>query len=132
MADDTPSKEVLETWRTMAGQRTILLVEDEVLIRTSTAQYFRSSGFQVLEAMDVKDATLLLNMERGIDVVFTDVKLPGNESGLDLARSVQTNYPRVRVLVTSGVIHESEARGVDAPLLESPTFCSKLSVASMN
>jgi CheY-like chemotaxis protein len=64
---------------------TILLVEDELLVSNTVAEYLLRSGFEVLAAIDV-EAALGLLQSRQIDVVFSDVRLPGGRSSFDLAR----------------------------------------------
>lgn len=81
---------------------TILVVEDELLIRWAIADYLRESGFHVAEAGDVPEAKLVLAAEGAIAVIFTDVQMPGAEDGFDLAIWVRANYGAVHVIVTSG------------------------------
>lgn len=81
----------------------ILVVEDDVLVRAAAAQYLRGCGFAVLEAVNVEEALDVLQADRLIRVVFSDVKLPGPRNGLDLMGLVQSEFPDVKVLLTSGV-----------------------------
>jgi CheY-like chemotaxis protein len=80
---------------------TILVVEDEALIRLVAVQVLEEEGNTVYEAASVLEAVGLLASHPEIDVVFTDVNMPGL-TGLDLARLVARNYPRTGILVTSG------------------------------
>lgn len=86
-----------------AARQSILVVEDEAIVRLSTADYLRECGYDVYEAESGEDALLLLK-ERGrdISVVFTDVALTGALSGLDIAEWVRKHLPGVTVLLTSG------------------------------
>jgi len=88
---------------------TILVVEDEVLVSNTVAEYLLHSGFEVLTAIDV-EAALGLLQSRQIDVVFSDVRLPGGRSGFDLAQIVSVRWPGVRVLLASGY-YEPESQG---------------------
>ncbi len=99
----------------------ILIVEDDVLIRAAAAQYLRGAGFEILEAISVDQALELLRAGP-IQVVFTDVKLPGAQSGLDLMRIVQSEFPRTKVLLTSGVVKSSEVTLEGITLLRKPYF----------
>lgn len=81
---------------------TILLVEDEFLIRTSVAEELRIAGFTVVEASNADDALSVLQAGTSIEVVFTDVKMPGSIDGAAFARRVRVEYPSVKVFVTSG------------------------------
>jgi len=88
---------------------TILVVEDEVLVSNTVAEYLLHSGFEVLTAIDV-EAALGLLQSRQIDVVFSDVRLPGGRSGFDLAQIVSVRWPAVRKLLASGY-YEPESQG---------------------
>jgi CheY-like chemotaxis protein len=83
--------------------RTVLVVEDEVLIRLAVAVYLRGCGWRVLEAGDAAEAvTILKAADVKIDVVFSDVQMPGPMDGFGLAQWVRTHRPDVRVQLTSG------------------------------
>ncbi|MBB3237369.1 response regulator [Phyllobacterium endophyticum] len=79
----------------------VLLVEDEVLIRMDVADSLRAAGWDVVEAGTVGDALTALKTE-SFDLVLTDVHLPGDLTGLDLARIVTQTSPEVKVVVMSG------------------------------
>ena len=81
---------------------TILFVEDEALVRMDLAQYLRECGYQVHEAANASEAMEGLQSKFAIDLVFTDINLPGEMSGLDLAAWTLANRPGVKVLVTTG------------------------------
>jgi DNA-binding NtrC family response regulator len=99
----------------------ILIVEDDVMIRAAAAQYLRGAGFEVLEAVNVDQALELLQAQP-VQLVFTDVKLPGSQSGLDLMRIVQGAFPKARVLLTSGVVKADEVTLDGVTLLRKPYF----------
>src|SRR5262245_39164239 len=82
---------------------TILLVEDDVLVRLTTADYLRSKGFNVVEAGTVIEAATVLSAGTPIHLVFSDVDLPGATGGLSLAVWVHAHYPAIPVILTSGV-----------------------------
>jgi DNA-binding NtrC family response regulator len=113
-----------ETGAGMSAERSagrILIVEDDVLIRAAAAQYLRGAGFEVLEAVSVEQAIELLQAGR-VQVVFTDVKLPGPQSGLDLMHIVQRDFPSTKVLLTSGVVKVTEGMLEGVTLLRKPYF----------
>ena len=85
----------------MSGE-TVLVVEDEILIRFDIVDALSEAGFTVLEAGNVAEAVALLGAYPDIRAVFTDVDMPGNEDGLDLAQKVHKQWPPMAVLVTSG------------------------------
>ncbi len=80
----------------------VLVVEDEALIRMSSADAIRDLGFEVLEAADAAHAVSLLESVPGITVVFTDIQMPGSMDGLLLAAVVRDRWPPIALLVTSG------------------------------
>jgi CheY-like chemotaxis protein len=80
----------------------ILVVDDEELIRSMTAEYLRECEFYVFEAADGREAIeILQSAATPIDLVFSDVQMPKLD-GFELARWVCENRPEVQVLLTSG------------------------------
>lgn len=82
-------------------QPTVLIVEDEFLIRMMLADTLLDEGYDVVEAAHVLEAVAVLG-QRKIDAVITDVDMPGGLSGLDLARMISTSHMNVPVIVASG------------------------------
>lgn len=82
----------------------ILLVEDDLLIRLTTTDFLESCGYTVLQAEDAAEAMASFDQEIMIDLVFTDLQMPGGMDGVGLARWVKVKHPGVPVIVTSGVI----------------------------
>jgi DNA-binding response OmpR family regulator len=102
--------EVLVPREAIERAPTVLLVEDEVLIRLALADYLQECGFTVFdvgcaaEALSVLEASEFL-----IDVVLTDVRMPGEMDGLDLVRWLRCNRPELPVLITTGDKSKAEA-----------------------
>jgi CheY-like chemotaxis protein len=82
----------------------ILVAEDEVLVRAAASHQLRSLGYAVIEAGDASQALEVLQSQIQVDLVFTDITMPGLLNGADLARVVMSEYPATRVMMTSGVI----------------------------
>lgn len=81
----------------------VLVVEDEVLVRFALAEYLREYGFKIYEARNADEAVELLSFYKGqIDVVFSDVKMPGHIDGIGLASWIKKNRPGLPVILTSG------------------------------
>ena len=80
----------------------ILVVDDEPLLRTFNADMLSDAGFDVLEAADAEEALRLLEDVAGIQVVFTDVEMPGRIDGFALAELIEAQWPEIGVVVTSG------------------------------
>jgi CheY-like chemotaxis protein len=81
---------------------TILFVEDEVLTRMDMAEFLRQSGYRVSEAATAAEAIDALSSKLTVDLVVTDVKMPGDMDGFALAEWIKTNCPGVEVIVASG------------------------------
>jgi CheY-like chemotaxis protein len=81
--------------------RSVLVVEDEEMIRSCVADFLRDSGFHVVEAGDVPEAKEILQ-DHPIDLVFSDINMPSVENGFALEKWVRRHFPLVKVLLTSG------------------------------
>lgn len=81
---------------------TVLVVEDEFLVRMLAVDILCEQGFEVFEACDAADALNLLHREVKIDLLFTDVRMPGEMDGVELAQFARTRWPKLRVIITSG------------------------------
>ena len=84
----------------------ILVVDDDPLLRTAIAMELAEQGFEVLEAQDAASALVVLQSEKGIAVVLSDIEMPGPKNGTDLALAIQSAYPDIRILVLSA--HEPD------------------------
>jgi PAS domain S-box-containing protein len=84
------------------GGETIVLAEDNEKMRSVVAKQLRDLGYRVLEAADAGDALDLLLRAQPVDLLFTDIVMPGGMDGLDLAREAIARYPDLKVLLTSG------------------------------
>ena len=80
----------------------ILIVEDEPLLRLVNADMLSDAGFDVIEAANADEALRLLETMHDIAVVFTDVEMPGALDGFALAKRIETRWPDIGVVVTSG------------------------------
>jgi len=83
------------------GLATFLLVEDDVLERMSLADQLRSAGYVVLEAWNADEALDLLN-RNGVQVVLSDIRLPGRMDGVELAHVIREQNPRIKIVLASG------------------------------
>jgi len=83
----------------------VLLVEDEALIRMAMADALRDEGFAVIEASYPREAISAVKGGLKPDVLFTDVKMPGDMDGLALAGVLQDELPHMHVFIASG--HEA-------------------------
>jgi len=106
------------------GRGTILLVEDDESVRQYASTQLRFFGYTVIEAADGPAALALIEQHGEIDLLFTDVVMPGGMNGRALADAAQRLRPGLRVLYTSGytdnaIVHHGRL-GDDARLLAKP------------
>jgi len=80
----------------------VLIVEDEALLRITLADALRDCGFLPLEASDAHEAIEILELAEHIEVVLTDVQMPGTIDGFGLAKWIRENRPGLPVFVASG------------------------------
>lgn len=84
-----------------AKQPNVLLVDDEALVRETAAERLRQDGVRVLEADAAAQAVALLAEHPDIDVLFTDINMPGMD-GVALANEVRRTHPHLHLILTSG------------------------------
>ena len=89
------------------GEETVLVVEDDVLVRESVVRRIESLGYRTLVASSAAEALAVLAANPGIDLLFTDVVLPGGSNGRLLANTAMRLYPSLRVLFTSGYTEDA-------------------------
>ena len=87
---------------------TVIVVEDETLVRMDIAMSLQDEGFTVLEAYDADEAIGLLDTHPEIRLMFTDIDMPGSMDGLKLAKAVRDRWPPVKIIVASGHRHLSD------------------------
>lgn len=82
----------------------ILVVEDETFIRMDVVETLRQAGFHVVEATNADEAVQILERDTSIQLMFTDIEMPGSMNGLKLAAAVRDRWPPVKIIATSGRI----------------------------
>jgi len=87
----------------------VLVVEDEVLIRTLVSEELEDAGFNVVQAEHAAEAlTLLQSQAEAIDALFTDVLMPGQMDGVALAHETRRSWPWIHILLASGHLAPAE------------------------
>jgi len=108
----------------LGGSERILVVEDDEGVRAAVVDMLTDLGYRVERAENAEAALKLLEGGSGIDLLFTDVVMPGSMSTRELARRAQSLHPRIKVLYTSGytqnaIVHNGRLDD-DAYLLSKP------------
>jgi CheY-like chemotaxis protein len=104
----------------------VLVVEDEVMVRVLIAETLREAGCEVTEVANADEAVRALKSTAAPDVMVTDVKLPGGMNGVDLAACLRRTRPQMKVIVTSGHATAENTRHVADAFLAKPFELSKL------
>lgn len=92
----------------------VLIVEDEPQLRYNFVDFLDEAGHSTFEAANADEALIHLRNNK-IDILFTDVDMPGSVDGLGLAATVRTHWPQIRIIVTSGLItlaHHDDELGI--------------------
>ncbi len=97
--------------RRRAGTELVLMVEDNKDLRTVTLKQLTDLGYRTLEAENAKTALTILAERPDIDLLFTDIVMPGGMTGTELAREAKRLYPKLKILLTSGYTARAMANG---------------------
>jgi PAS domain S-box-containing protein len=108
-ASEWPPPEMAEP----ARERTALVVEDDPLVAEATASLLEPIGYRALHARNAEDALGVLGDGTEIDLVLSDIVMPGAMNGLELAREIKARYPGLPVVLNSG--YSNPAQGAVHP-----------------
>lgn len=111
---------------------TILLVEDEKYLSNLAEEFLTDQGYQVIIAKNGNQAIDILSKNSDIDLVFTDIVMPGGISGFELARQARTIKPEIKILLTSGFAYKEKNKPdleQDTSILDKPYTRSQLLIA---
>ncbi|WP_119167161.1 PAS domain S-box protein [Algihabitans albus] len=99
--DEAPTS-ILETTELESGQETVLVVEDQLEVRTVAVSLLRNLGYRVLEAESGPQALLILEEDREIDLLFTDIVMPGGMDGTQVGKAARKLRPDLPVVYATG------------------------------
>jgi two-component system NtrC family sensor kinase len=101
---DLPAPSVAPTEREAAPQHagTVLVVEDSPEVAEVATAYFQQLGYMVKQVAGAKEALELIGCDPNIDLVFSDLLMPGGMSGLELGQAIRRRYPAMPVLLATG------------------------------
>ena len=100
-------------------QPTVLVVDDEALLRIDAVDILESEGFETLEAKSAQEALMILADRPDVRLVFTDMNMPGM-SGIELVEQVHQRWPNILLIVTS-----SDRAVAEIPLPDHGRFIAK-------
>ncbi|HEX3885825.1 MAG TPA: ATP-binding protein [Stellaceae bacterium] len=129
---EAPTAEAVETLQAEEGaanHESILLVEDNVDVLEIAANSLEYLGYRVRAVGNADAALVYLAGGEPVDLVFSDVVMPGKLDGIALARQIRRDYPQVRVLLTSGYASAAAAAERGFPILRKPYRIATLSRA---
>src|SRR6266850_857426 len=85
-----------------AALPTVLIVEDEMMLRMRAVDIVEDAGFTPIEAVNADDALAILESRSDIEMLFTDIQMPGSMDGLKLAFAVHERWPAIKIILVSG------------------------------
>jgi two-component sensor histidine kinase/CheY-like chemotaxis protein len=85
-----------------AALRAVLVVEDEMMLRMRAVDMVEDAGFTAVEAINADDALAILESRSDIEMLFTDIQMPGSMDGLKLAYAVHARWPLIKIILVSG------------------------------
>ena len=87
------------------ARRCVLVVEDELLVRMMLSDELRDAGYDVLEAYNADEALEVLHSTARVDLIASDVRMPGSMDGLGLLKEIKRSFPAIPVIITSAHLH---------------------------
>lgn len=114
-----------------ATRSRILVVEDEILIRQIVSDELRDAGFDVIEAFNADEALTVLQSRVRVDLIISDVRMPGSLDGMGLLAFVRAAFPTLPMIVTSGHLEPSIATGNGANRFLAKPFAIDLIVSAV-
>jgi len=125
LSDGENSNEKVDprTYDVPRGSENILLVEDETEVRAYVRRTLVSLGYRIIETANSQEALSQLESGQDIDLVLTDVEMPGRMNGIDLVLEVRNRWPGIKTLIMSG--YPDKALGRDDVYLDEGDLLSK-------
>jgi len=114
----------LPSAQTSSPSKTVLVVDSEIVVRTTVSEYLRSCGYKVIEAATGEEAlTVLKDSDLSIDVTLSEVQLRGEIDGFQLAAWIRNRRPQIGVILAGTPTRAAKAAGdlcEDGPLMRKP------------
>jgi two-component system, response regulator PdtaR len=100
--------------------QTVLVIEDEIFVRCAVGDFLRACGMHVIEAANASEAIRVLASGIDIDLVFSDVRMPGFVDGINLAQWVAREHPAIKIILTTGAAERAWGMRPDYLVLPKP------------
>ena len=92
----------------LSSPPTVLVVEDEMVLRMRAVDIVEDAGFNAVEAVNADEALSILESRSDISLLFSDIQMPGTMDGLKLAHAVHDRWPSIKIILVSGQVKPSE------------------------
>jgi DNA-binding NtrC family response regulator len=86
----------------------VLVVEDEMILRMRAVDIVEDAGFTPIEAANADEALVILESRSDVELLFTDIQMPGSMDGLKLAHAVHERWPSIKIILVSGQLAPTE------------------------
>ena len=113
------------TWATHSR---LLVADDDVAMRQAITRRLSAAGYCVLQAADADDAMRILETRDDIDLICSDIEMPGSINGVGLAAAVHARWPLIKIVLMSGSTHLRE-EGVPGIFVEKKNGLDKICTA---
>ncbi|MGE5166950.1 MAG: MASE1 domain-containing protein [Sphingobacteriales bacterium] len=119
-ADEQIASEEVSAAKTEHSRPTVLVVDDSADVAEVTSSFFEQLGYETVYRDSAEAALKLLADGTKIDLVFSDIVMPGTIDGVGLAREIRSRYPRLPVILTTGYSDAAQAAPQDFKILHKP------------
>src|ERR1700748_3290886 len=127
MSESLAQKESATMPSTPPAVPKVLVVEDEMMLRMRAVDIVEDAGFIPVEAVNADEALAILESRSDIDLLFTDIQMPGSMDGLKLAHAVHDRWPTIKIILVTG---QGEPSNAERPA-DSRFFGKPLAVGQM-
>ncbi len=105
----------------------VLVVEDEMVLRMRAVDIVEDAGFTAVEAVNADEALSILETRSDIDLLFSDIQMPGSMDGLKLAHAVHERWPSIKIILVSGQVEVSDSdKPADSLFIGKPLDVKKM------
>src|SRR5579859_6909156 len=105
----------------------VLVVEDEMLLRMRAVDIVEDAGFTPIEAANADEALAILESRSDVDLLFTDIQMPGSIDGLRLAHAVHERWPSIKIILMSGKLTPTDSeRPTDSRFFGKPLEVNRM------